>query len=94
MKDYEFLKNTSLYYVKYNIIPNYISFTLAYAYFNNIKLENSLEYYCDDLLKLFNLDIKDIKYLFNIVNKILIDKYNLMIIKCDKLEIINLTTEH
>ena len=84
------INEVNLYYIKYNIIPNLISFGLAYSYFNKIELNCSLKEYINNVISLFNVYNININDQMKIVDTILITKYKLMILNVEKIQLINI----
>ena len=90
MNTWRNINEVNLYYIKYNIIPNLISFGLAYSYYNKIELNCSLKEYINNVLSLFNIYNISIIDEIKLVDNILINRYKIMIINVDKIEFISI----
>ena len=90
MNNWHDINEVNLYYIKYNILPNLISFGIAYAYYNEINLDCSLKEYINNVISLFNIYNIQVKDQIKLVDNILLNRYKLMVINTEKIEIIDL----
>lgn len=93
MNTWRDINEVNLYYLKYNIIPSLIAFGLTYSYYNQIILNCSLNEYIKNVLSLFNVIGINIDEEKKLVDNILFNKYKLLIINVDKIEIININKQ-
>lgn len=80
----------NLFYIKYNLLPNLMAFGLAYSYYNKININCSLNEYYNHMFSFFNIYHIDLKEEYRMINNILINKYSLLIINTDSLELIKI----
>ncbi len=75
-----------LLYLKYNLIPNYIAFNIIQDYYNN-NINMSFIGYYNKIMKYINVNNLEYEDIYRIVFNTLVNKYSLLIINIDKLEI-------
>lgn len=90
MDKWKEINDVNMYYIKYNVLPNLIAFGLAYSYYNKIDLNCGTKEYFNNVFSLFNIVNINIKDQFKLADNILINRYKLMIIKVDPIEIIKI----
>ncbi len=90
MNTWKEINEINLYYIKYNVVPNLVAFGLAYSYYNKITLDCSMDEYFNNVFALFNIVNINIKDQFKLVDNILINRYKLIIIKTDSIELIKI----
>lgn len=90
MDKWKEINDVNMYYIKYNVLPNLIAFGLAYSYYNKIDLNCGMKEYFNNVFSLFNIININIKDQFKLADNILINRYKLMIIKVDPIEIIKI----
>lgn len=80
----------NLFYIKYNLLPNLMAFGLAYSYYNKININCSFNEYYNRMFSFFNIYRIDLKEEYRMINNILINKYSLLIINTDSIELIKI----
>lgn len=90
MNKWKEINEVNMFYIKYNVLPNLIAFGLAYSYYNKIDLNCGMRAYFNNVFSLFNIVNINIKDQFKLADNILINKYKLMIIKVNPIEIIKI----
>lgn len=84
------LMEINMFYIKYNLLPNLVAFGLAYSYYSDIKLKYSLSDYYNRIVTFFNVYQIELKDEYRLINSILLNKYSLLIINTDTLELMRI----
>ncbi len=80
----------NLFYIKYNLLPNLIAYGLAYSFHSKKKINCSFKEYYNYILSFFNIQYVDLIDEYRIINNILINKYALLLINTDDIELVRL----